>query len=547
MDRTRILINADIRTPRSASPGTDAVAWVGDRIAAVGGTRDLTARWPDSEVVDVGGRTVTPGFIDAHLHPLPMAFFGSSVDLSSCRRLDEVLDLLRERARQIDDNEWVFAQQLDDELLQERRLPSRFELDAVSSGHPVVILRRDGHHAIGSSAALSAAGIDRATPDPPGGRIHRDAAGEPTGLCGESASSMLLDAVPVPSWDRLTAGLDQAVAQLAAHGVTGISAICQTDGEGPAGLAGELEAMAWSVLIERVPFDVQTILIGTRATERVADLRSGALHDPQMGRRIDAVKLFLDGTLGGHTACMHRPFSDHSSSGMLTKDLESAYAWMVEAHLAGLQICVHAIGDRANTEAVTLFRRLGNEHPGGHRPHRIEHASVCDQATIDLMAELGLAAVVQPISIRTEQTWLAKRLGDRIGSVYPYRAMLDAGVTVAGSSDAPIESTDVMASMQCAVERLGISPEQALTPTEALTIYTEGSSSVRGTGDVTGRLAEGMIADLVVLASEPGRESTPDVHLTVARGKVVHTDGLLPLPPTWTTGIPEIPSLGTAP
>jgi predicted amidohydrolase YtcJ len=530
MDRVRILCHAELHAPLPMAPEeADALAWAGDRIVGVGPTEVLRARWPDTEVVDLGGAVVAPGFVDTHLHPLPMCFFESSVDLSATRALDEVLELLADRAAEIDDGEWLFAQQLDDELLAERRLPDRHELDRATGGRPVVVLRRDGHHAIGSTAALRAAGISSTTADPPGGVIHRDAAGELTGLCGETASSLLLDAVPTPPWEQFEQGLERIVARLAGQGITGISAICQTGSEGPAGRAGELESIAWTALIDQVPFDVQSILIGDGAAAAVADLRNGPLHDPDRGRRLDAVKLFLDGTLGGHTACMRQPFSDGGGSGMLTKDLADAYAWVADAHVAGLQICVHAIGDRANAEAVALFRRLRAEHPGGVPVHRVEHASVSDPTTIEAMAELGVAAVVQPVSIRSERAWLAKRLGDRVGRVYPYRAMLDAGVTVAGSSDAPIESTDALDAMRCAVDRLGVAPDQALTPTEALELYTTGAAQVRGTEQRAGRLAEGFDADLVVLSGAPGAVTGVEVRATVARGRVLIADDSLGL------------------
>ena len=178
----------------------------------------------------------------------------------------------------------------------------------------MLIIRRDGHHAMGSSAAFASAGIDRATPDPAGGVIHHDADGELSGLCGEAAAALLIATVPLPSCDEFAAALDQAVASLARHGVTGISAMCQTSEIGPAGQAGELEAVAWSMLLDRVPFDVQNILIAADPTT-VETMREGPLHQPGARRRLDAVKLFLDGTLGGRTACMHQPYSDAGGAG----------------------------------------------------------------------------------------------------------------------------------------------------------------------------------------------------------------------------------------
>jgi predicted amidohydrolase YtcJ len=316
---------------------------------------------------------------------------------------------------------------------------------------------------------------------------------------------MLMAGVPLPDLGEFEAALDRVVARFARHGVTALSAMCQTSDEGPAGEAGALEWAAWSMLVDRVPFDLQTILVAPTLAQ-VEELSAGPLHRPGADRRLDAVKLFLDGTLGGHTACMHAPYADGGGSGLLTLDPETAYERMVEAHLAGLQVCVHAIGDRANATAAELFSRLYREHPADPalNRHRIEHASVLDEPTVEALAANGVSAVVQPISLRSEQHWLAKRLGpERVERVYPYRRLLDAGVVVAGSSDAPIESIDVVAAMACAVDRLGFAPGQALTPAEALGLYTTGGAWARRSEHRVGRLAPGLRADLVELDGDP--------------------------------------------
>lgn len=525
-----LITGASILAPEPLPPADDSVAVLDGCIAAVGSRAEVEAVLPaDRAEVDLGGRVLAPGFADTHLHPLPMCFFEHHLDVAGCTSLGELFDGLRDRARATDPGGWVMGLRLDDEALAERRLPTRTELDAVAEGRPVVILRRDGHHAIGSTAALAAAGIDPATPDPPGGVIHRDAAGGLTGLCGEAAASLLLAAVPVPSWDELSAALDRLVARLAAHGVTAVSAICQTSDQGPAGAAGELEAVAWSSLVDRVPFDVQTILVATSAAG-LAELRETGLHRPGGRRRLDAVKLFLDGTIGGRTACMHRPYADGAAAGMLTLEPETAYAQMVDAHTAGLQICVHAIGDRATATTARLYQRLQREHPADGPRHRVEHASVAEPATIELLAETGVAAVVQPVSLAGERRWLAKRLGDeRLGSVYPYRRMLDAGVLLAGSSDAPIETPDVLAAMHCAVDRLGIGADQALTPGEALALYTTGAAAVRGVAGDAGTIRPGARADLVVLSADPRLDlAGAEVLATLVDGRPVHRDDRLP-------------------
>lgn len=498
----RLFTNAELRTPTPAPPGQDSVGVVDGTIVAVGDRATAEAALPaEHEVVDVSGRILAPGFVDAHVHPLPMCFFEHHEDLGGCTSLEEVFDRLSDRAAREPADGWVVGMQIDDEVLAEKRLPTRSELDAVGGGRAVVLLRRDGHHAVASSAAFEAAGVDEATPDPPGGVFHRGPDGRLTGLCGERASAMVMSGVPLPDLDEFQAAMDRVVARFARVGVTSISAMCQTGTEGPAGDAGALEWAAWSMLVDRVPFDLQTILIAPTAEQR-EELRAGPLHRPEQDRRLDAVKIFMDGTLGGRTACMHAPYADEGGTGMLTLDPDVVYSRMVEAHLAGLQVCVHAIGDRTNATVAELFARLYREHPAEpaqHR-HRVEHASVLDEATIEALAANGVAAVVQPISLRTESHWLAARLGpDRIAQAYPFRSMLDAGIVVAGSSDAPVEPIDVVAAMSCTVDRAGIAPAQSIEPAEALDLYTRGGAWARRSEHRVGSITPGTRADLVEL------------------------------------------------
>ena len=486
-----------------------AVATAGGRIVAVGSAEDCRSALPPvHEVVRLDGRALAPGFVDAHLHPLPMCVFEDQLDLDACPSLEWLFDALADRVRRDPDVDVLFGFQFDDERMAERRLPTATELDRASGGRQVVIVRRDGHHAIGSSAALQAAGIHEASPDPAGGRIDRDAHGRLTGLCAESAAQLLTGLLPAPTLEGLTAALDRCVARLASFGVTGITAFVQSATEGPAGAAGELEAFAWSVLVERVPFDVQTILITPDVTHAL-EWRGTALHDPARRRRLDGLKLFLDGTLGGHSACMHQPFADRpGSAGMLTLEPDEAFRRMVDAQDAGLIAAVHAIGDRANHTAMDLFDRLEREHgspaPGVTARHRVEHASVLDDATVEGFARLGVATVVQPISLQSERHWLDARVGPgRRARTYPYRSLLDAGVTVAGSSDAPIESAHVLAAVEAAVTRHDFEPAQAVSVAEALAMYTSGAAAVRGLAGEVGSIAVGQRADLVVLGADP--------------------------------------------
>lgn len=524
----RLYRGANVLLPERAPDGTIAVATVGDRIVAVGSEQQCLAALPvDHEVVDVAGATICPGFVDAHLHPLVMCVFERELVLDGCRSLADVFDAVSDRAAVAPADRAIIGFQLDDDLLAERRLPNAVELERAGGGRSVVLIRRDGHHAVASTGAFVAAGLAAPGSDPAGGMVERDGSGAPTGLARERAVEPLLGLLAEPTFEDLEAGLLGWRHRLLRQGVTAISAICQTTPEGPSGDAGALESMAWSIFVEQVPFDVQTILIAPDL-QAVRDARHGPLHAPELGRRVDAVKLFLDGTLGGRTACMHHPFSDdHATSGMATIGAGEAADRVIAAHAEGFQVCLHAIGDKANDLALDLLATAIRRHPGPHR-HRIEHASVLTPRAVERFAELGVTAVVQPISLRSEQRWLADRLGDRVGRVYPFRDLLDAGTRVAGSSDAPIESTDVLAAMAAAVDR-PVAPEQAVTGAEALAMYTSGGAAARHSDDRLGRLEVGHRADLVVLSDDPttcdpGELAHIDVRMTVIAGRTEHEE-----------------------
>lgn len=511
----RLFTGGQLLRPDPAPDQVDSLAVIDGRIAAVGPAEQCRAALPsDAEIVDLNGDVLAPGFIDAHLHPMIMSVFERQLVLDSVTSLSEVLDAVRDQARSTDPGRAVIGFQLDDARLTESRLPTAAELQAAAGpDRAVVLLRRDGHHAVASEAALHAVGFDRPDTVIEGGAVERDATGAPTGLVRERAVEPLLGLMGEVTMDDLVAGTDSWSQRLLSQGITAISAMCQTTAEGPSGDAGTFEAVGWSALVDRLPFDVQTILI-TPDVGDVGVYRDTPLHQPTAGRRLDAVKLFLDGTLGGCTACMHLPFSDHpDTKGMTTIDPDEAYRRLEAIHLAGLTACVHAIGDAANAQATKLFDRVFGAHPGDHR-HRVEHASVLDPETIDRFAELGLTAVVQPINLRSEAHWLSDRVGpERLNDTYAFRSMLYAGVRVAGSSDAPIESTDVLAAMDAAVHRPTLGPGQAISGIEALRMYTSDASAARGTQDLVGSLAVGLQADLVVLSGDPTVERPADVQV----------------------------------
>lgn len=529
--KATLYTNADVVTLEPAQPQATALAVRGERIAAIGSLDECRERLhaigvDDIEILDLGGACIVPGFIDTHLHPIGVLYFDMNADLRGVRSIAAVQEVLRAAAARVAAGEWVVGLQLEDADLAERRLPSRAELDAACPHHPVVVLKHDGHSATANSLAFAAAGIDATTADPSGGRIERDPDGAPAGPCREAAAQHLFGAVPAPSLDRLQATARASFGRLAACGITSAGVILQTDAEGPGGAAGSLEWLALSMLLDEVPFDTYAILVG-RSVDAALAARSSALHDPSAGRRVGGFKIFADGTFGSCTAHMRDAFADRPGEhGFLTLAAEEIEARMHAAHAAGLQICVHAIGDAAIERCTELFERLLAAHPRPDHRHRIEHASLVPPDLVPRLARLGLCVSTQPLFIHSEKTWLPRRLGaGRTPHTYPLRALLDAGIRVGGASDAPIESTNVLHAIECCVTREGFEPQQGLTPYEALCLFTRDAAYLQFEENEKGTLAPGKRADLVVLSANPltvGRDriAAIEVRRTVAGGRV---------------------------
>jgi len=527
--KATLYINADVVTLEPAQPQASALAVRGDRIAAVGRLDECreqlhAAGVSDVEVVDLAGACLIPGFIDTHLHPIALLYFDMNADLRGLRSIAGVQETLRTAASRVAAGEWVVGLQLEDADLDERRLPTRAELDIACPDHPVVVLKHDGHSATANSLAFAAAAIDATTADPVGGRIERDPDGAPLGPCREAAAQHLFGAVPAPTLDRFQAAARASFRRLAACGITSAGVILQTDEEGPGGAAGSMEWLALSMLLDDVPFDTYAILIG-RSVDAALAARSSALHDPAAGRRVGGFKIFADGTFGSCTAHMRDAFTDRPGEhGYLTLAAEEIAERMRAAHLAGLQICVHAIGDAAIERCTDLFEQLLTAHPRLDHRHRIEHASLVPPDLLPRLARLGLCVSTQPLFIHSEKTWLPRRLGaGRTPHTYPLRAFLDAGIRVGGASDAPIESTNVLHAIECCVTREGFEPQQGLTPYEALCLFTRDAAYLQFEENEKGTLARGKRADLVVLSDNPlkvrrDRIATIEVRRTVARG-----------------------------
>jgi predicted amidohydrolase YtcJ len=516
-----------ITADRVIAPGGivgNAVRIDNGRIVAIGSHKDLGDGDPVTDTF-VGG-TLIAGLRDAHIHAVPYSALLRGCSLKSASTMADLQDRIASHARTLPAGSPVVATRFDDETLVPRTLPTRAELDAAISDRPVVIYRYCGHIAVANSRALAESGITDATPEPDGGIIDRDVNGHPTGVLRETAVGLIAGALA--RGGRLEPGhLLAGLQRLAGLGLTSIGAMMGY-GELPTEkLAAEAEL--WREVANDLPIKVR----GFAIADTPEQLGDAARTISSVSERLSwlGVKRFSDGSLGGHTAAMCTPYSDVDTTG--TYRLTPADAVVARHSLAlGGMVAIHAIGDRAVTGVLDLFEELIDE---GADPAdlRMEHVSVIDPAQIQRFARLGVTAAVQPAFLASESEWIGQRVGvDRLGWVYPFRSLLEAGIPMAGSSDSPVEPPHPLWGMAAAMDRYGITPAERLNGAEALELFTSrGAAALREPVP----LSVGSPGDLVVLDVDPTTASAHEVHdatvlETYLDGDPVEVDRSLP---TW--------------
>lgn len=517
------IVTADRVVSLSEAEG-NAVRIENGRIAAVGSRNDLLR---DGEIENsFPGGTIIAGLRDAHIHAVPYSALLRGCSLKSATTIEDLKNRIVTYARTLPAGTPVVATRLDDESLSERRLPNREDLDAAISDRPVVIYRYCGHVAVANSTALSESGITGKTRDPDGGVIDRDTFGRPTGVLRETAVGLIAGALARGGRLSPTHLLD-GLTRLAGLGITSIGAMIGY-GESPSEkLAAEAEL--WREVARDLPIKVH----GFAIAETPAQLDNAARTISGVTPRLSwlGVKRFSDGSLGGHTAAMCSAFNDADTKG--TYRLTPADALVARHSLArGGMVAVHAIGDRAVSGVLDLFEELIAD---GASPSdlRMEHVSVIDPRQIERFARLGVTAAIQPAFLASESEWIARRVGlDRLGWVYPFRSLLEAGVPMAGSSDSPVEPPHPLWGMAAAMDRYGITTEERLSGTEALRLFTSGGAAALREPEP---LSIGSPADLAVLSVDPTTASAGDVHNasvleTYVDGEPVEVDRTLP---TW--------------
>ena len=520
------VVNARVWTGDTAHPWAGALAIAGEHVMAVGTTSEIRARLPASvRVIDAKGAMVTPGFIDSHVHFTDGGFALASVQLRDAKTREEFIRRIATFARTLPKGSWIRNGDWD-HTNWGADLPTRRWIDSVTPDNPVWINRMDGHMHLANSAALAVAKLDRTTRDIAGGAIVRDARGDLTGIFKDNAMSLVEAAMPPRSnaeWDR---ALDTAMTYVAARGVTSVHHMGDWEG-----LATFRRAHDAHTLRTRI---VAQVSLATWARLQ-RDVQTNGRGDTWL--RIGGLKGFVDGSLGSHTAAMLAPFSDSpNDSGFFVTPAESLYAWTKGADAAGLQVMVHAIGDRAIRTQLDIYERVVKENGPRDRRFRIEHAQHIAPTEIARFGRLGVIASMQPYHAIDDGRWAEKVIGpERAKGTYAFRSLLDAGATLAFGSDWFVAPPTPLEGIQGAVTRRtldgkhpgGWVPEQKITVEEALRAYTRGAAFAGFQDSVVGVLRPGMLADFVMLDRDitqvaPETIAETRVMLTVVGGRVVY-------------------------
>lgn len=529
-----IFKNANIITMDEKNPRAQAIAIRGDKILAVGSNQQIERfRGRGTKVLDLEGKTIVPGLIDAHVHLISLGKSLSILNLEGTSSLDEVLEMVKEKVQRAKPAEWILGRGWDQNDWPIKEFPTRWDLDRVAPQNPVHLTRICGHMVWVNSRVLEMAGITKETKSPEGGKIiHDPSTGEPTGVFVDQAIDLVERIIPPPTYQQKKEYAKRAIRGCLRVGLTEVH---------DASVELEMVKIYKELLKEgNLPLRLYLMLRGPGKAVK-AYLERG----PEIGlgdRRltIRAIKLFADGSLGSRGAALLEPYSDAPGErGLITMDPDTACEIMVRALERGFQVCTHAIGDSANRLVLNLIERALKGHPSRDHRFRIEHAQVIAPEDIPRFAKLGVIPSMQPAHCTSDMYWAEDRLGpERVKGAYAWRSLLDTGVRIPGGSDAPVESINPLWGIYAAVTRQdhkgwpqgGWHPEQRVSREEALRMFTLDAAYGAFEEKIKGSLEKGKLADLTVLSKDIMRVPAPEilqteVLMTVVGGKIVFEEG----------------------
>jgi predicted amidohydrolase YtcJ len=528
---TLIITHAAIYTVVKEHPKAEAVAIIGDRIVAVGSSGEIDLwRGPETKVIDARGKLVLPGFNDAHVHFISGGAQLDQVNLTDAATPQEFISRIATHVSKTPKGEWVLGGRWDETKWPKPQLPTKELVDPVTSDTPIFVERYDGHQSLANSAAMKLAGVNAKTADVPGGVIVRDASGNPTGIFKDAAEELINKAIPPMSHERRMRAARRAVEHAVSLGVTSVQHMNPefADVAVYSELAekGELTTRVYAVPMETNWQDQAKI--GIRHSWGSTYLRLGA------------VKGYADGSLGSRTAYMFEPFADEPANrGLLSDEMHPESAMrerLMQADAAGLQLRIHAIGDRAISMMLDIFGDIEKEHGYHDQRFTIEHAQHMAEGDFERFARFHVITSMQPYHAIDDGRWAEKRLGhNRARYSYAWRSFLDHGVTLAFGTDWPVAPLNPMLGLYAAVTRAtldgknpdGWIPEEKITLPEAVEAYTLASAFAEFQEHEKGSITPGNLADMVILSDnifdlKPEAIRNVKVETTIVGGKVVY-------------------------
>jgi predicted amidohydrolase YtcJ len=519
------IVNARIWTGNPKQPWAEAIALRGDRIGVVGTNGEVTRAAGDVHPIDAHGQMITPGFIDSHVHLMDGGYMLASVQLRDAKTPAEFISRMKAFAATIPAGTWITAGDWDHQLWG-GELPRHEWIDSVTPNNPVWVSRLDGHMGLANALAMREAKVSKSTADVKGGTIVRDATGAPTGIFKDNATGLIGDAIPDEPPEMDDRAFMAAMKYLAEQGVTSVAHM------------GTWRNLA---VFERA-HKAGTMI--TRVTAAVPLSSWQLLRDTIAARgrgdnwvQIGGLKGFADGSLGSHTAAFLQPYTDAPrDSGLLVTPPDSLYAWAAAADKAGLQIIVHAIGDRVIRTQLDIYQRIEKENGPRDRRFRIEHAQHIAPADIPRFASLDVIASMQPYHAIDDGRWAETEIGhERAKTSYAWKSLLDAGARLAFGSDWDVAPPTPLLGIYAATTRRttdgknpdGWIPEQKIGVEDALRAYTSGGAYAMFADSTRGTLEPGKLADLTVIDRDitkipPQEIENAHIVMTIVGGKVVY-------------------------
>ncbi|MDW7668145.1 MAG: amidohydrolase [Bacillota bacterium] len=539
----KILFNGEIYTLDKNGTKAEAIGIKEGRIEAIGSSDDiLKFKNENTELIDLKGKMTVPGFIDSHMHLISYGYALSKVALSQCKSIDEMIEKGKEfiQKNNFEKEDWIQGRGWNHDYFDEKRVPNRHDLDKISTEHPICFARACGHIAVVNTKALEVAKIDEHPKQPDGGYIDVDESRKPTGVIRENALKLIYGIIPDPDLDKvkemITNCIDDALEQ-------GITSIHTDDFEQLPSKDYKKIIKAYRELAEEDNLNIRVYEQSLFSEpEKLKDFLNNGYNTGWGDEffKIGPLKLLADGSLGARTAYMTEAyFDDESTKGIPIFTQDELDELVMMAHMAGMQIAVHGIGDGIMHMIGKSLEKALKEKPVEDHRHGIVHAQITDLELIEKFKEMNLIAYIQPIFLHYDMHIVEERIGkERAKYTYNWKRMIDMGIHLAGGSDAPVEKFDILPNIYSAVTRKDLNgnpkngwlPEQKVSVEDALRMFTVEGAYASFEEDVKGTLEVGKYADLVVLEDNlfninPDKIKDVRVELTMVNGKTFHKRG----------------------